>query len=175
MPSRAFYLNKNKNNMKILLILITALIFSPLFLLAQSSDPELDYIKKSYSKDKKTIVDEYMGLDAQQGTKFWPVYGEYESKREKLALERLKLIEDYIDGSDNISASQADKTASAVLANNINLGKLNLEYYGKLKTAVGAIKAAKFIQLETYLQTAWRMFVQDNIPLISELDKTKQH
>jgi hypothetical protein len=161
--------------MKNLLILTAVLFFSPLLLRAQSADPELDYIKKAYSKDKKAIVDEHMGLDVQQGAKFWPIYGEYESKREKLAHERLKLIEEYVNQSDNINASQADKAASGALENNISLGKLNLEYYGKMKNAIGPVKAAKFIQLETYLQTAWRMFVQDNIPLIDELDKTKQH
>ena len=159
--------------MKNLLIVTTVLLLSPLFSRAQSADPELAYIKKSYSKEKKTIVDEYMHLDVQQGAKFWPVYGAYEAKREKLAQERLKTVEDYVNSADNITADQADKIAAVALANSVDLSKLNVEYYRKMKSAVGAINAAKFIQLETYLQTSWRMFVQDNIPLIGELDKTK--
>jgi hypothetical protein len=43
-----------------------------------------------------------------------------------------------------------------------------------MKKAVGAINAAKFMQLETYLQTAWRAVVQENIPLIRELEKTEK-
>src|SRR4051794_34445805 len=125
--------------MKNLLIVTTVILLSPLFARAQSADPELDYIKKSYSKEKKTIVDDYMDLNVQEGAKFWPVYGAYEAKREKLAHERLKTIEDYINKANKITAVQADKTAGVALTNSVNLSKLNLEYYGKMKMAVGAI------------------------------------
>jgi len=161
--------------MKNLLTIAAVLVLTPMFLKAQSTDPELDYIKKSYSKEKKAIVDEYMALDVQQGAKFWPIYGAYEAKREKLAVARIKLIEGYIDQSDKITAAQADKAATGALTNSISLSNLNLEYYKKIKTALGAVKAAKFMQLETYLQTAWRAFAQENIPLIGELDKTQQN
>lgn len=160
--------------MKYLYPFIAVLMLAPLFVKAQTADPELDHIKKVYSKDKKVIVDEYMALDVQQGAKFWPVYGAYESRREKLALERLNLINEYIN-SDSLSAGQTDKLASKVLANSISLDKLNLEYYKKMKKAVGAITATKYIQLETYLQSAWRGFMQENIPLIGELDKTQKN
>jgi hypothetical protein len=156
-------------------VFIAALCLSPVFLNAQTADPELDYIKQSYSKEKKTIVDEYMGLNVQEGAKFWAIYGDYEAKREKLAVARLKLIEDYVGKADAITAAQADKIANGALNNTISLDKLNLEYYTKIKAALGAVKAAKFIQLETYLQTAWKVYVQNNIPLISELDKTQKN
>jgi hypothetical protein len=158
--------------MKHFIILLLATFMLPVFLNAQSGDPELDYIKKTYSKEKKDIVDQYMELNVQDGGKFWPVYSAYESKREKLASERLKLIQQYVDYSEGITNAQADKIATAALTNSVNLDKLNLEYYTKMKAAVGGIRAAKFIQLETFLQTSWRSYVQDNIPLISELDKT---
>jgi hypothetical protein len=161
--------------MKNFLILTVAVIFSPVFLRAQTADPELDYIKNAYSKEKKTIVDEYMGLNVQEGAKFWAIYADYESKREKLAMERVKLIQEYVGYTDNITAEQADKTANAALTNTLNLSKINLEYYGKMRKAIGAVRAAKFMQLETYLQSAWRSVVQDNIPLISELDKTQKN
>ena len=160
--------------MKKLFILSIAFIFSIVVVKAQTEDPELEYIKKAYSKDKKTLVEQYMGLDVQDGGKFWPIYSEYEKKREKLATERLKLIEEYA-ALDSINATQADKTASGALSNTLSLDKLNSEYYGKVKKSLGAVKAAKLLQLEIYLQTAWKGFVQNNIPLIGELDKTQKH
>ena len=160
--------------MKKLMLFIAVVMFAPLFLMAQG-DPELDYIKDVYSKEKKTIVEEYMDLDVQDGAKFWPIYGDYESKREKLASERIKLIKDYVDNFANLTPELADKTASSALTNNISLSKLNLDYYKKVKKALGPVRAAKFIQLETYLQNAWRTYVQDNIPEINELDKTQKH
>jgi len=160
--------------MKKVVILLGVVMLSNLFVKGQATDPELDYIKKAYSKDKKMIVDEYMALDVQEGGKLWPIYSEYEKKREKIATERWKLIEEYA-GLDSINAAQADKTASGALSNALALDKLNQEYYGKLKKALGPVKAAKLLQLEIYFQTAWKGFVQNNIPLISELDKTQKN
>jgi hypothetical protein len=71
-----------------------------------------------------------------------------------------------------LTPALADKLGTAVLTNNINLDKLNLQNFGKMKLAIGAVKAAKYMQLETYLQTTWRAMAQDMIPLIGELDKT---
>jgi hypothetical protein len=160
--------------MKKLFFVTIAVMFISLFAEAQTSDPELDYIKKAYSKDKKTIVDQYMGLDVQEGGKFWPLYGDYEASREKLAHERFTILTQYVNSLDQLTPELADKLAKSILTNNINLEKLNLDNYEKMKKAIGAIKAAKYLQLETYLQTSWRALVQDNIPLIGDLDKTKQ-
>ena len=85
-----------------------------------------------------------------------------------------KILGDYINTADGINAASADKIAKAALNNTVNLAKLNVEFYEKMKKAVGAINAAKFMQLETYLQTAWRAVVQENIPLIRELEKTEK-
>jgi hypothetical protein len=161
--------------MRKLFILAGLTMLSTVCIKAQTADPELEYVKKAYSKEKKMIVDEYMNLDVQEGAKFWPVYGAYESSREKLAVQRVKLINEYLNSADKLTPEVADKLASQVLANNISLEKLNFDTYGKMKKAIGAIKAAKFLQMETYLQTTWKRYVQNNIPLIGELDKTEQH
>ena len=160
--------------MKRLLILSAAMIFFTGVINAQSGDPELDYIKQAYSKEKKTIVDEYMNLDAADSAKFWPVYAKYEASREKLSIARIQLIDEYVKNVANLSPEAASRIGDGVLKNTISVDKLNLEYFGKMKKAIGAVKAAQYIQLETYLQTTWRAVVQDNIPLIGELDKTQK-
>jgi len=161
--------------MKKTVILFIAVLCSFSILKAQSSDPEMDYIKKTYSKDKKTLVDQYMNLNVQDGGKFWPVYADYEANREKLATVRINLISQYVNGYDNLTPEQTDKLIKASFDNTISLDKLNSDYYDKMKKAVGAVNAAKYMQLEIYLQTMWKAVVQSNIPLIGQLDKTKQN
>lgn len=160
--------------MKKLFIITATLMLSATFVKAQTADPELDYIKKAYSKEKKAIVNEYMQLDSLQGAKFWPVYAAYESGREKLALQRIRLLDEYDTNAASLTPELADKLASALLSNSVSLDKLNLEYYKKMKKAVAPINAAKFMQLEIYLQTTWRSVLQELVPLIGELDKSKQ-
>ena len=160
--------------MKKVFMLASAIMLIATSVTAQASDPELDYIKKAYSKDKKTLVDEYMQLSVQEGAKFWSAYGAYEQSREKLAVERIKLLEEYVDKSDSLTPALADRLATAILKNTVSLDNLNLQNYNKMKVAIGAIKAAKYMQLETYLQTTWRAVAQDMVPLISDLDKTQK-
>ncbi len=159
--------------MKKVFILSAAMMITALYVKAQASDPELDYIKKAYSKEKKDLVSNYMALDVQEGGKFWPVYSAYEASREKLAHQRYNLMSQYVHSAGHMTPEGADKLAKGILDNNVSLEQLNRDNYNKMKIAIGPIKAAKFLQLETYLQTTWRAYVQDNVPLIGELDKTK--
>lgn len=160
--------------MKKLLILTAAFMLSAICVKAQTADPELDYIKKAYSKEKKAIAEEYMKFDSLQGAKFWPVYNAYETSREKLATQRIQLLDEYDTNTASLTPELVDKLANALLANSVNLDKLNLTYYKKMKKAAGAINAAKYMQLEVYLQTTWRSVLQELVPLIGELDKTKK-
>jgi hypothetical protein len=75
----------------------------------------------------------------------------------------------------SLTPEQTDKLIKASFDNTISLDKLNSDYYDKMKKAVGAVNAAKYMQLEIYLQTMWKAVVQSNIPLIGQLDKTKQN
>ncbi len=156
-------------------ILSIAILCSFSIAKAQSSDPESDYIKKTYSKDKQTIVSEYMNLGGQDSAKFWPVYAAYEASRQKLASARIDLINQYVNGYSSLTPSQTDMLVRSSFDNTIAQDKLNSDYYGKMKNAVGAVNAAKCMQLEIYLQTMWKAIVQSNIPLIGQLDKTKQN
>jgi hypothetical protein len=160
---------------KKLLILAATFLSTVIIVKAQTSDPEMDYIKKTYSKDKKTIVDQYMNLNVQDGGKFWPVYADYETNREKLAVARINLINQYVSGYDSLTPEMTDKLIKSSFENTISLDKLNSDYYDKMKKAIGAVNAAKYMQLEIYLQTMWKAIVQSNIPLIGQLNNTKQN
>ena len=135
--------------MKKLLLSAAAILFTAGMLVAQSSDPELDYIKAAYSRDKKIIVDEYMKLSTENRDKFAKLYDEFEMERTKLASSRLALLEEYASKVDSLKDADADRFAKAVLENTISLDKLNLKFYNKMKQELGAINAAKFFQLET--------------------------
>jgi hypothetical protein len=161
--------------MKKIIALFIFAFFTSAFVHAQSSDSELDYIKKTYSKDKKTIVHDYMNLSLMDSAKFWPLYGTYEAARQQIASVRINLINQYVNGYDNLTPESTDKLVRASFDNNISLDKLNLDYYGKIKNAIGSVNAAKYMQLEIYLQTMWKAVVQSNIPLIGQLNNTQQH
>lgn len=141
---------------------------------AQSSFKEdVDLVQSIYGKSKSDLVKQYMNLSDAQSAAFTKVYENYETDRKALGQTKFKLIEDYAANYATLTEEKADELAKGTLKNNQDYEKLYSKTYGQAKKAIGAINAAKFIQLEVYLQTVIRNEIQDTIPFIGELDKTK--
>src|SRR5205085_6497772 len=104
-----------------------------------------------------------------QAVAFWSLYDKYEIDRRDLGKERIDLIGQYADNYRSLTDEKADKIASGILDNQIKFDKLHQSYYGKVKKATSAITAAKFMQLEIYLQSQIRSEIQETIPFIGEI------
>ena len=86
----------------------------------------------------------------------------------------MQIISDYATNYATLDDAKADAIAKASLVNNLAYEKLYAKYYGKSKKVIGALNAAKFIQLETALHTVIREETQNAIPFIGEIDRTKK-
>ena len=153
------------------LFLLSILFSTALF--AQSAD-DVALVQSIYGKSKGDIIKDYLNLAEPQATAFQAVYDNYEAERKALDQKKMQIINDYAINYDKITDEKADELAENNLKNNVDFEKLLSKAYGKAKKAVGPINAAKFIQLEQYFQTTIRAAVQDDIPFIGELDKTRK-
>jgi hypothetical protein len=159
--------------MKKLLLAVFVAISSVSF--AQSGAKEdVELIQSLYGKEKQELVKEYMKLEGPQAAAFEKVYDAYETERKVLGKKRIQLINDYANNYETLSDAKADELVKATLKNNIAYENLYLKYYGVATKAVGSINAAKFIQLENALQTAIKSEIQDAIPFIGEIDRSKK-
>jgi hypothetical protein len=155
-------------------IFFLAVLFS-LNAAAQSSVDELGLIQDIYGKSKLEVVKEYLELSDAQSAAFKPVYEQYESQRKGLGQKKVKILEEYAKNYSILSESKATELTSANLKNNLDFEKLLSSTHSKMIKAIGGINAAKFVQLELYLQVIIRAEIQDSIPFIGELDHTKKH
>lgn len=157
---------------KILFILSLAFVLNAT---AQNSMDEINMIQDLYGKSKTDVIHEYLGLTEAQETAFKPIYDKYEIERKALSQQKMRIIEDYANNYDTLSDAKATELTSANLKYNQDSEKLLAKTHSKLAKAIGGINAAKFVQLELYLQVTIRAEIQDAIPFIGELDKTKKH
>jgi hypothetical protein len=158
--------------MKKVFLLVVLAVSSTTF--AQSSmKDDIDIVQSVYGKSKTELVSQYMALSGDQVANFTKVYEAYEVERKKLGQEKIQLINQYATDYGTLTDANADVISKGVLKNNLAYDKLYSTYYEKVKKAVGALNAAKFIQLEVYLQTEIRSSLQNAIPFIGELDMTK--
>ncbi|TPG34812.1 hypothetical protein [Flavobacterium pectinovorum] len=141
---------------------------------AQSVIPDdIALIQELYGKSKLEVVKEYLQLSEPQASAFQEVYDKYEMERKELGKKKIQILDEYAKNYAILSESKAIELTEANLKNNLDLEKLLSKTNSKMVKAIGGINAAKFVQLELYLQVTIRAEIQDSIPFIGELDKTK--
>jgi hypothetical protein len=156
------------------LILVFVMCVSASWGYSQSSFKEdVEVLQSIYGKSKADLVKQYMNLSDAQNVAFTKVYDKYEEQRNALGQAKFKLINDYAANYETLTDAKADELAKGTLKNHMAYEKLYCKTYGQAKKAVGAINAAKFIQLEVYLQTIIKAEILEAIPFIGELDKSK--
>ena len=156
---------------KVIIMTVTVLLSANLF--AQSNKEDIDLIQSIFGKEKKELVQEYMTFSDAKATKFWTLYDVYETSRKKLGKERITLIEAYATHYETLDNKKASELVTKKLAWADKYTRFQQLYFSKFSAIIGGLQAAKFIQLEDYIENCIRLTIQEEIPFIGELDKTK--
>jgi hypothetical protein len=161
----------NRSDMK---TFFTATLSGVLFLAAASgqaarTQEQEDYMKLMRSdlrKEKSSIVDQAMGLDAAQKAKFWPIYQNYEKELTAIFDKRVATIKKYAESFPNTPDAVADQLVSEALANLSARSDLWKKYHAQMKTALGSKVAARFLQVENTLSQMIDLQLSTEIPLM---------
>lgn len=150
-----------------ILMLISGVTF------AQSNKEDVEIIQNMFGKQKKELIQAYMTIPEDKKAGFWALYDQYETERKLLGKERIALVEAYA----NEYATLDDKKANDLMNRKLkwlgDYSKLQKKYFDSMTKMIGGLQASKLFQLEDYLENNVRLFIQENIPFIDELDKTK--
>lgn len=153
--------------------ILAVLAISTLFAGAQSNKEDIAILQSIFGKNKKELVQAYMTIPAEKNAAFWTLYDEYEVERNALGRERISMIEAYANAYMNLD----DKTSNDLMNRKLkwvsDYSKMQKKYYGKFVKVIGATQASKFIQLEDYIENNIRLVIQESIPFVDELDKSK--
>lgn len=159
--------------MKKLSLILIAIVASFSSYAQSSFKEDIEVLQCIYGKSKSDLVKEYMNLSDSHAVAFAKVYECYEADRKVLGRTKFKLISEYVTNYATLTGRKANELAKATLINHIGYEKLYTRTYTQTKKVIGAINAAKFIQLEVYLQSTIKAEIQKSIPFIDELHQTK--
>lgn len=155
------------------LLLVIATSLCSFFTFAQSNKEDIAMIQAMFGKEKKTLVSEFMTIPDAKKDAFWKLYDEYEDKRKALGQERISLIEAYANDYMTLD----DKKATSLMTKKFSwvdrYTKFQQAYFTKFSAIIGGLQASKLMQLEDYLENNIRLYIQEQIPFVGELDKTK--
>jgi hypothetical protein len=159
--------------MKKVLVMVLLMVSANIF--AQSTDKDdVAIVQSIYGKSKTEMIRDFMDLSDADVAIFQPIYDSYEAERKALGREKIRIINDYSNNFNNLTDEKADELTKANLKNNMDFEKLYSKTYTKAKKVLGAINAAKFIQLEQYFQTTVKFEIQDSLPFIGEIENLKK-
>src|SRR5882672_3429632 len=130
--------------MKKLFCVIILLGISGFFGSLLHAQDDIQKVQDAWGKDKKELVRIGMGLSAVDSLKFWPVYNQYETERQKIGRERIIILNDYAENYSKMTNTKADELIGRFFKNDASYNKLQQQYYTKFKSTLNAMQAAKF-------------------------------
>jgi hypothetical protein len=125
-----------------------------------------EMLKKDVRTQKQSIVDQAMQLEAAQKSQFWSIYDEYQKGLNSIWDQRIQNIKLYADNYDKMTAAIADQLAVKMIDLEGQRTALKKKYYGVYKEKMGAILAARFLQVETTLGSFIDLQIASEAPII---------
>jgi hypothetical protein len=128
----------------------------------------IELLRTNVRQQKAEIMGAVMQLDADQAAKFWPIYSEYDAELTKLNNLRVANIKDYADNYEQMTNAKADELIQKGLDYRKQRSELLARYYGRVKASLGAIQAARFVQVEDQLLEIIDLQISSSLPIVAQ-------
>jgi hypothetical protein len=153
-----------------ILVLLAAIVVAPA--LAQQSAEQLlsPQEVERVRLEKKAWVALNMDLSPGEADAFWPIYEGYQKDLRPINLRLIQLVESY--GTHYRNNSLTDEIARKLTEDGLAIDEAELKlrrgYFNRLSKALPARKVARYLQLESRVNTQVRYELAANLPLVGD-------
>jgi hypothetical protein len=105
-----------------------------------------------------------LNLTSEEAEKFWPVYNDYQSQRNLIQIDKLKLNRNFNQNESSLSNSQLEEIGDKYVDCLVRESTLAVAFHKKLKEVLPPAKVIMYYQAEN----------QYKIQLLNELQTVKQ-
>jgi hypothetical protein len=123
-------------------------------------------LRKNVRGEKAKLMGAVMLLDADDAARFWPIYKEYDGELAKLNDMRVSNIHDYAENYMQMTDGKADELVRNAFDFQKQRDELLAKYYGKVKDSLGAVTAARFVQVEHQLLLIIDLQIASELPVV---------
>jgi len=131
-------------------------------------DAYINLLRADVRQQKAEMMGAVMLLSAEDATKFWPIYSEYDAELTKLNDQRVANIKEYARTYTQMTDEKADELIHNAMAYRKQRSELLARTYDRVKQALGAIMAARFVQVEDQLLSIIDLQIASQLPLAGE-------
>jgi hypothetical protein len=126
----------------------------------------IQLLRSDVRQQKAEIMGSVMLLSAADAAKFWPIYTEYDAELSKLNDQRLANIHEYAVSYAQMTDEKADELIQNAMSYQKQRGELLAKYYDRVKQELGAITAARFVQIEHQLLSLIDLRIAAELPIV---------
>lgn len=128
----------------------------------------MEILKDKIRADKKLVVAQNLALTESEAKAFWPIYEAYQKDLEELNQKLARTIQSYADeyNANTLTDARASSLMSEALASEEAEVALKKQYLERLRGVIPAMKAVRYLQIESKVRALVRMDLAANIPLV---------
>jgi hypothetical protein len=123
-------------------------------------------LRKDVSAEKAKLLGMVMQFDAEDAAKFWPIYRDYDAELNKVNDLRVANIQEYARTYTEMTDEKADELIKNAMAYQKQRDELLGKYYERVKRELGAITAARFVQVEHQLLMIIDLKIDSSLPVV---------
>jgi hypothetical protein len=128
----------------------------------------IDLLRSDVRQQKTEMMGAVMQLSAGEAAKFWPIYSDYDAALTKVNDLRAANIQEYANSYSEMTDTKADELVQNALAYQKQRSELLAKYYGRVKQALGAVTAARFVQVENQLLLIIDLQIASSLPIVGQ-------
>src|SRR5215469_8651887 len=129
-------------------------------------DVYIALMRREVQQEKSEIMGSVMALNAQDAAKFWPIYSAYDEELTKLNDMRTANIKEYARTYNEMTNEKADELIQKSLDFQKQRSELLAKTYQRVKDALGAVNAARFVQVEYQLLLLIDLKIASSLPVV---------
>jgi len=116
--------------------------------------------------EKAQLLGTVLQLSPDDAAKFWPIFYEYNAELAKLQESMRANIEVYIREYSQLTDEKSDQVIKAALDHRKKQNELLARYYEQVKQTLGAVTAARFLEIEQQLLLIIELQLLSSLPVV---------
>jgi len=128
----------------------------------------IELLRTNVRQEKSQLMGEVMLLDVEDAKKFWPIYSDYNDELAKVNNLRSDNIQEYARTYTSMTDEKADELIKRALDYHKQRSELLGKYYDRFKQELGAITAARFVQVEHQLLMIIDLQIASSLPIVGQ-------
>jgi hypothetical protein len=138
--------------LKLFPLLLVFLLTFAVNISAQTGNKQHDSRRRIETRKIAFLTDK-LQLTVAEAQIFWPLYNEYQAKRNKCLSGKREVMSKYRKNKSTLSDAQIEKISDEIVALNLKEAQLKQEYHSKLKKVLPIKKVLRLYQAEDQFKT----------------------